>query len=81
MEQVEASALGHHWIDATCAEPKKCERCGITDGEPHGAHDDVVDIIPPTCEEGGYTIITCVVCGDILIKDETPALGSGSMKS
>ncbi len=75
VEQNEMQAIGHHWIDATCATPKTCERCGITDGEPHGQHDDVVEVIEPTCTEGGYTKITCQVCGDTVIKDEVEPLG------
>ena len=67
--------LGHHWLEATCAAPKTCERCGITEGEPHGVHDDVVEIIDPTCTEGGYTKITCQVCGDTVIQEEKDALG------
>ena len=74
-EQNEMQAIGHHWIDATCASPKTCERCGITEGEPHGQHDDVVEVIEPTCTEGGYTKITCQVCGDTVTQDEVEALG------
>ncbi len=27
---------GHKWVDATCTEPKTCQVCGITEGEPLG---------------------------------------------
>ena len=31
-DQVKRDALGHDWIDATCTEPKTCDRCGETEG-------------------------------------------------
>ena len=31
-EDVNRGALGHDWIDATCTEPKTCDRCGETEG-------------------------------------------------
>lgn len=73
--QHETNALGHNWVDATCADPKTCSRCELTEGEPHGQHDDISEVINPTCTEGGYTKITCRVCGDTIIKDETDPLG------
>ena len=71
----ETNPLGHSWLDATCVDPKICERCGATDGEPHGVHDDVTEVVDPTCTEGGYTKITCQVCGDTVITNETSAHG------
>ena len=46
----------HIWVDATCTEPKKCTRCGITDGKPLG-HDMVpaTTSAPSTCSRCGYT--------------------------
>ena len=73
--QHETNALGHNWVDATCADPKTCSRCELTEGEPHGQHDDISEVINPTCTESGYTKITCRVCGDTIIKDETDPLG------
>ena len=75
VEQTPTGVLGHNWLDATCAAPKTCSRCGITEGEPHGVHDDVVEIVDPTCTEGGYKKITCTVCGDTVISDQKPPLG------
>ena len=37
-KEVEITALGHDWKDATCTAPKTCTRCDATDGEPLG-HD------------------------------------------
>ena len=37
-DQVKRDALGHDWIDATCTEPKTCDRCGETEGTALG-HD------------------------------------------
>ena len=37
-EDVNRGALGHDWIDATCTEPKTCDRCGETEGTALG-HD------------------------------------------
>lgn len=36
----------HKWKDATCTEPKTCEKCGETEGEPLGH-----DFLEATCEE------------------------------
>ncbi|MBQ6231992.1 MAG: leucine-rich repeat domain-containing protein [Clostridia bacterium] len=30
------SAKGHHWVTATITDPKTCDRCGLTEGEPAG---------------------------------------------
>jgi hypothetical protein len=38
-------------------------------------HDDISEVIPPTCTEAGYTKITCQVCGDTVINNEKDALG------
>ena len=45
----------HKWKDATCTEPKICEKCGETEGEPLGH-----DFDEATCE----TAKTCKRCGD-----------------
>ncbi len=39
-------ACRHKWKDATCTEPKTCEKCGETEGEPLGH-----DFLEATCEE------------------------------
>lgn len=59
----------HEWIEATCEEPKTCEKCGETEGEALGhSWIEATCTDPKTCEE----------CGTI----EGEALGhiEGSMK-
>lgn len=50
----------HVWADATCTQPKTCERCGETEGEPLGH-----DWTEATCTEAK----TCTRCGEV---DGTP---------
>ena len=49
-------ALGHKWVDATCAAPTTCSGCGLTDGEPL-AHTwkDATCTAPATCSGCGLT--------------------------
>ena len=58
-------ALGHDWKDATCTEPKICQRegCGLTDGESIG-HSYCAMVTPPTAIDDGYNTYTCSNCGD-----------------
>ncbi len=46
----------HVWLDATCTEPAKCEKCGKTDGEPLGhSWQDATCTQPKTCTVCGAT--------------------------
>ena len=49
-----------------------CNVCGATRAVEH--HYTAV-VIPPNCEDKGYTIYTCAVCGDSYTDAETPATG------
>ena len=64
----------HRYTEATCTEPKTCEGCGKTDGEPVG-HAYSVLSTAATCTEGGRNVHTCSRCGDSFIDNETEALG------
>jgi len=46
----------------------------FTDGEVC-EHDWVIEVVEPTCTEGGYTRMTCSKCGRVKITDKVPALG------
>ena len=53
----------HKWVDATCTEPKTCELCGVTEGDPLGH-----DAGSPTYFEDSY----CSACGQLVAKKFTP---------
>ena len=59
----EIEPLGHSWIAATCTKAKTCERCGETSGNALG-HNYTSTVIAPTPDAQGYTVHTCVRCGD-----------------
>ena len=40
-------------------------------GEGTCSHDYLAEVIPPTCQWGGYTIYTCAICGDSYVDDYT----------
>jgi hypothetical protein len=75
--------LDHDWSDTTVEYGNgfayECKRCGAYDPiEPEGcdhASAEVVDVIAPTCTEGGYTQYRCSLCGWEWEDDETEALG------
>jgi hypothetical protein len=85
----EVSALGHTeetvpGKDATCTETgltdgKKCTVCGTVTVEqttvPALGHQYDETMILPDCETKGYTIYTCLVCGNSYVADEVEALG------
>ena len=48
---------GHTWIDATCTEPKTCESCGETEGDPAGHVD----------EDANYY---CDECGELVLPED-----------
>lgn len=53
--ETEGEALGHTWVDVTCAEPKHCSVCGETEGE----------ALEHTWTEANYQQpATCEVCGE-----------------
>ena len=70
-------ALGHNWLDATCAQPQTCETCGEHQGEalPHEAMPD--GAFAPSCTEAGSTgTASCVNCGQVLAPEQSiPATG------
>lgn len=71
-------------VEATCTSNgltsgSHCERCGevllaqeVIVSKGHNYDAVVTD---PSCNEGGFTINTCAVCGDSYISDETAKLG------
>ena len=73
--QEETPKASHTWIPATCVDPRTCSVCGATEGQPNGTHKDSIEVVNPTCTEGGYRKITCTECGDTVIADQKPPLG------
>ena len=60
-----APAPGHDWKDATCTEPKTCQRtgCKVTDGEPKGHNfGEWITVKEGTTKEEGLKERTCF-CG------------------
>ena len=68
----------HEWIAATCTEPKTCENCGLTEGNPLGHYRIFTGWTWNGNEENGYTEAVadylCIRdgCGDIRQKRITP---------
>lgn len=74
-ETREVEALGHSFGDwtvtkeATCTEAgqetRTCQRCQETETReiPAMGHDYEVTVVEPTCDEEGYTLHACTVCG------------------
>ena len=55
-----------------------CKTCDETKTEAipaTGNHSYTETVVPPVCDEGGYTVHTCSVCGDSYRDSHTPALG------
>ena len=52
-----------------------CERNFVTEGKVVCSHIYETDTVPPTCENSGYTIHTCTLCGESNTADEIPPLG------
>lgn len=51
-----ACCFKHEWEDATCTEPRTCEKCGKTEGEELGHEwEDATCILPKTCSVCGAT--------------------------
>lgn len=57
------SPIDHNWKDATCTVAQKCSSCGETSGKKLG-HTYSSVVKQPTCTNQGYTIHTCLRCGD-----------------
>lgn len=54
----------HKWTEATCTEPKTCERCGETEGKALGhSYSEYTVVKEPTCTEKGSKEAVCSVCG------------------
>ena len=66
--------LGHNWAEATCLAPKTCTRCSKTDGGALG-HDEITEVIEPTCIEQGITNVTCSRCDYFSVKNPVDELG------
>lgn len=66
--------LGHLWVEATCAAPRTCSRCGITEGT-------ALEHIPTEADYWNPSV--CELCGEELGPVLTPGfekLGYSSMK-
>ncbi len=83
----ETPALGHDWVEVSrtegnCITPAeitfKCSRCDETttgEADPASGHEYISRTIASTCANYGYTIDTCVNCGEELLYDFTSPLG------
>jgi len=60
---------------ATCTEFKKCEVCGSDYDLPLGHNMNAPTKVNPTCDNNGYDLYTCTVCGYQLTDNIVPALG------
>ena len=88
-ETREVEALGHSFSDwtvskeATCTEAgqetRTCERCQEMETReiPAKGHDYKVTVVEPTCEEEGYTLHECTVCGHAYRDEFVDASGHG----
>ncbi len=58
-------------------EYRKCESCTLEEIRevPATGHDYVIEGIPPTCTQQGYTKYKCSICGDSYTTDAVEALG------
>lgn len=60
----------HKWTEATCTEPKTCERCGETEGTALGhTFSEYTVAKEPTCTENGSKEAVCSVCGYKITED------------
>lgn len=71
----ELPALGHNWVDASCTEPKHCDRCDEVEGEALGHNMEDIDALAPTCTEDGYTAHKACACGLVEGKEVIPTEG------
>lgn len=53
----------HHWVDATCTEPKHCTRCGETEGEELQHDIEWITTSIATCNQMGLEEGVCSRCG------------------
>ena len=82
----ETEPAGHLYGDwetleeVTCTDDGKrlrsCTVCGFEETEivPAAGHDYASNVVPATCERGGYTEHTCVTCGYSYVDSETAPL-------
>ena len=68
------SLLEHDYAEATCVSPKVCKVCNAFSGDALG-HEEIREVIEPTCVNGGITNVTCARCDYIGTEDSTNALG------
>ncbi len=73
--KAEGQPLGHDWKSATCTSPKTCSRCGLTEGNTISHDWEESEIIPPTCDNSGYSILVCSLCGETKKANQTGRLG------
>lgn len=85
-------AKGHDFSDwtvskeATCTEAgqetRTCERCQEMETReiPAKGHDYKVTVVEPTCEEEGYTLHECTVCGHAYRDEFVDASGMASRR-
>lgn len=62
VEAIVIPAKGHAWVDATCTNPKTCDVCGETEGDPIAHTWTDVEGKAPTCTEPGYTAHKVCTC-------------------
>ncbi len=61
--------------DATCTAQQICVICGQVMQEKLSHSDEIVQVIQPGCEENGYTVYSCTVCGFVHNDDFTTPAG------
>lgn len=72
----EIAAKGHVWQPASCAAPKTCSVCTVTEGSAMEHNYETVTT-PPTATEQGYRTNTCTVCGRSYKDNFTDPIGLG----
>ena len=71
----------HVTVSPSCTQQGKEERiCSVCKKAEYAAierleHEYVMNMVPASCEDEGYTVYTCAGCGDTYNTDATPALG------
>ena len=61
--------------EADCDTDRVCQKCGILLEEKLGHHYGDLKVVEATCTEDGYTAVICTRCGDLVYRDQIPALG------